>query len=95
MPGKQEDTAPLKEAATHPEAGSGLQEDKSFGLDQVGKDRDRRLEGAKGGGGDGGDPASAHHLSKDAEPDIAADDAGASAMAERAQKRSEGLENDG
>jgi hypothetical protein len=30
-----------------------------------------------------------------ADTEIAADDAGATAMAERAQKRSEGLENDG
>ena len=30
-----------------------------------------------------------------ADTEIAADDAGASAMAERAEKRSEGLENDG
>ena len=49
--------------ASHPEAGSGMREDKTFKK-----------------------PAS------DDEPEIAADDAGASAMAERAQKQSDDVE---
>jgi hypothetical protein len=71
----------------------------------VGRDRDVKLEGAMGGGGDGPDPSAAKQLDRDlgvqgaspegADTEIAADDAGATAMAERAQKRSEGMENDG
>lgn len=49
----------------HPEAGSGMKEDKSFG-------RTARTT--------------------DDEPEIAADDAGATAMAEQAQKRNDDIE---
>jgi len=147
MPDNQNTTDPQAEAATHPEAGSGLKspEAKSFGEGRT--DEDRKLEGAMGGGGDGPDPASADQLdantavqgddgSVDRQADygsgvqnaqgprdrdyaaspeladrlpqeavssrpssdqveIAADDAGASAMSEAAQKRAEGMENDG
>jgi len=105
MPDKQQEAVQAEEAATHPEAGSGLKpEGKSFDLERTGKDRDKALEGAKGGAGEGSDPASAAHLDRgqgafvaDAaeEAEIAADDAGASAMAERAQKRIESGEVDG
>ena len=90
----QEQDQPLQDASKHPGAGSGLRdESKSFGLDQTGADRDRKLEGAKGGGGDGPDPAAAGQSGEglrqavSEEAEIAADDAGASAMAEAAGKR--------
>lgn len=50
---------------SHPEAGSGMKEEKSFGR---------------------------AHSRKDDEPEIAADDAGATAMAEQAQKKNDDVE---
>lgn len=97
---RQPQNPPIKDAATHPEAGSGLRdaeqrsletqrpaarddEERSFeALDRMGGERDKELEGAMGGGGDGGDPAA-----RQAASEISADDAGATAMAEAAGKR--------
>ena len=55
----------VRDHATHPEAGSGMREDRSFAKPT----RD-----------------------KDNEPEIAADDAGATAMAEQAQKNNDDVE---
>ncbi len=82
--------------AVHPEAGSGMREESRSFDPKVGAERDVKLEGAKGGGGDGPDPAAASELEASAddasEPEIAADDAGASAMAERVQKQNDDVE---
>jgi hypothetical protein len=66
--------------ASHPEAGSGLRETKSFDP-KVGRERDRQMEGAVGGGGDGSDPAGASSL------DASLDD---SLGLQGAEKRSDG-----
>ena len=91
---------------SHPQAGSGMRDEKKSFDPKVGAERDRKLEGAMGGGGDGPDPAAASDLDSSLgvqgvghpadEAEIAADDAGASAHFEEPQaRRAEGLENDG
>lgn len=68
----------VQDHANHPEAGSGLRDQrKSFDPD-VGAESAVQLKGSKGD--DGADPTTA---------EIAADDAGVSAMAEVAQKRAD------